>query len=96
MDWVNECSRWYGTQIEVHIEDQAGLDPIAPPKSMILEKARLTDDQKYLQLYLNAAQFLAIPLLDETHTHFIKTGQGTVLQSWDPTAQLVYKVAFQS
>ena len=41
MKWEDQLSRWLGSQIEVHIEDQAGLDPVAPPRTMKLEKFRI-------------------------------------------------------
>lgn len=96
MKWEDQLSRWLGSQIEVHIEDQAGLDPIAPPRTMKLEKFRLSDDQHYVQLYMNEHQFLAIPLRGEEHTRLISSEHGTVLQSSDIEAQLVYKVCFGS
>lgn len=95
MKWEEELSRWYGSQIEVHIEDLAGLDPVAPPKKMTLEKVFLTEDYKHLQIYFNATQFLAIPIQDEQMTQLIDSEQGTILRSSDPSAQLVYTVTFQ-
>ena len=47
MKWEEKLSRWIGTQIEVHIEDQAGLDPVAPPKKMKLEKIHITENTHY-------------------------------------------------
>lgn len=96
MKWEGQLSRWLGSQIEVHIEDQAGLDPIAPPRTMKLEKFRISDDQDYMQLYMNEHQFLTIPLRGEEHTRLISSEHGTVLQSSDIEAQLVYKVRFGS
>ena len=68
MKWEETLSRWLGTQIEVHIEDQAGLDPVAPPKKMKLEKIRISEEQDYMQMYMSEHQFLAIPLRGEEHT----------------------------
>ncbi|WP_054028398.1 hypothetical protein [Bacillus sp. FJAT-28004] len=94
MKWEEKLSRWLGTQIEVHIEDQAGLDPVAPPKKMTLEKIRISDDQGFMQMYLNEHQFLAIPLRGVEFTSLVSSDQGTVLRSVDLSAQLVYKVQF--
>ncbi|KRF04163.1 hypothetical protein ASG89_22560 [Paenibacillus sp. Soil766] len=96
MKWEEKLSRWLGTQIEVHIEDQAGLDPVAPPKIMTLEKIRMSEDQDYMQMYMNEHQFLAIPLRGRELTSLISSEHGTVLQSSDIAAQLVYKVHFGS
>lgn len=94
MNWEERLSSWLGSQIEVHIEDQAGLDPIAPPKRMKFEKVRVTDDQGYLQMYMNEHQFLAIPLRGDELTSLETSEQGAVLRSSDLAAQLVYKVHF--
>lgn len=96
MKWEEKLSRWLGSQIEVHIEDQAGLDPVAPPKKMTLTKVRVSDDQEYVQMYMNDHQFLAIPLRGEEHTNLTSSEQGTILRSSDIAAQLVYKVHFGS
>ncbi|UJF33841.1 hypothetical protein [Paenibacillus hexagrammi] len=93
MKWEEELSCWLGTPIEVHIEDQAGHDPIAPPKKMTLGKIRMTDDN-YLQIYMNEHQFLAIPLKGEEHTSYVTSEEGAVLHASDLEAQLVYKVHF--
>jgi hypothetical protein len=95
MNWEERLAGWVGKPIEVRIEDQAGEDPIAPPKSFILDKVLLTEDHKHLQIYLNAAQFIAIPLIDEENTKLIPSEQGAILQSSDRAAQLVYKIIFQ-
>jgi hypothetical protein len=94
MKWEEKLSRWLGSQIEVHIEDQAGLDPVASPKKMKLEKIRISEDQDYMQMYMNEHQFLAIPLRGEEHTSLISSEHGTILRSADIAAQLVYKVHF--
>lgn len=94
MNWEEKLSRWLGSQIEVHIEDQAGLDPVAPPKKMTLEKIRISDDEGFMQMYLNEHQFLAIPLRGDEFTSLVSSDQGTVLRSADLSAQLVYKVHF--
>ncbi|KRE49769.1 hypothetical protein [Paenibacillus sp. Soil724D2] len=94
MKWEEKLSRWLGTQIEVHIEDQTGLDPIAPPKKMKLEKIRISEDQDFMQMYMSEHQFLAIPLRGEEHTSLISSEHGTILRSADIAAQLVYKVHF--
>jgi len=94
MNWEERLSSWLGSQIEVHIEDQAGLDPVAPPKRMTFEKVRVTDDQGYLQMYMNEHQFLAIPLRGDELTSLETLEQGAVLRSSDLAAQLVYKVHF--
>jgi len=94
MNWEEKLSRWLGSQIEVHIEDQAGLDPIAPPKKMKLEKIRISDDQGFMQMYMNEHQFLAIPLRGDECTSLLSSDLGTVLRSADLSAQLVYKVHF--
>lgn len=96
MKWEETLSQWLGTQIEVHIEDQAGLDPVAPPKKMKLEKIRISEEQDYMQLYMSEHQFLAIPLRGVEHMSLESTAQGTVLRSSDIAAQLVYKVHFGS
>lgn len=96
MKWEEKLSRWLGTQIEVHIEDQAGLDPVAPPKKMKLEKIRISEDQDYIQMYMSEHQFLAIPLRGEELTSLISSEYGSVLRSADIEAQLVYKVHFGS
>ncbi|MGG1519999.1 hypothetical protein ABE504_31730 [Paenibacillus oryzisoli] len=94
MNWKEKLSKWLGSQIEVHIEDQAGLDPVAAPKTMTLEKVLVTDDEAYIQMYMNEHQFLAIPLRGEAYTRLETSDQGTVLRSSDIAAQLVYKVHF--
>lgn len=94
MKWEEKLSRWLGSQIEVHIEDQAGLDPVASPQKMKLEKIRISEGQDYMQMYMNEHQFLAIPLRGEEHTSLISSEHGTILRSADIAAQLVYKVHF--
>ncbi|MEW9701295.1 hypothetical protein [Paenibacillus sp. SI8] len=94
MKWEELLSQWIGSQIEVHIEDQAGLDPLAPPKKMKLEKIRISEDRDYMQMYMNEHQFLAIPLRGEEHTSLIHSENGAILSSSDIPAQLVYKVHF--
>jgi len=94
MRWEEKLSKWIGSQIEVHIEDLAGLDPIAPPKKMTLEKIRVTDDQQYIQIYMNEHQFLAIPLHGEAFTRLETSDQGTLFRSIHTASQLVYKVHF--
>ncbi|KRF44126.1 hypothetical protein [Paenibacillus sp. Soil787] len=96
MKWEEKLSRWLGTQIEVHIEDQAGLDPVAPPQKMKLEKIRISEDQDYVQMYMNEHQFLAVPLRGEELTSLVSTENGAVLRSADLSAELVYKVHFGS
>ncbi|OAS13449.1 hypothetical protein [Paenibacillus oryzisoli] len=95
MKWEETLSKWLGSHIEVHIEDQVGLDPIAPPKKIKLEKIRISEDREYMLMYMNEHQFLAIPLKGE-HTSLTCTEHGTVLRSFDIAAQLVYKVEFGS
>ncbi|OXM87555.1 hypothetical protein [Paenibacillus rigui] len=94
MNWEEKLSRWLGSQVEVHIEDQAGLDPIAPPKRMTLAKISMTEDQSYIKMFMNEHQFLAIPLRGDEWTSFVTSEEGAVLRSSDPSAQLVYKVHF--
>jgi|GEM_PF-1940841 len=94
MKWEEELARWLGSRIEVHIEDQAGLDPVAPPKIMTFEKMRMTDDEAYLQIYMNEHQFLAIPLREEESVRYTVSACGAELASSDSVAQLVYKVHF--
>ncbi|NEW05834.1 hypothetical protein GK047_07355 [Paenibacillus sp. SYP-B3998] len=94
MKWEDKLSRWLGTQIEVNIEDQAGLDPVAPPKKMTLEKISITDNQEYMQIYMNEHQFIAIPLRGDEFTSLVCSDEGSVLRSSDISAQLVYKVHF--
>ncbi|MCS7461522.1 hypothetical protein N0M98_15325 [Paenibacillus doosanensis] len=94
MKWEDKLSQWMGSQIEVHIEDQAGLDPVAPPKKITLEKIKMTDNNEYMQIYMNEHQFLAIPILGEDSTSLVTTDDGAVLCSSDAAAQLVYKVYF--
>lgn len=96
MKWEEQLSKWLGTQIEVHIEDQAGLDPVAPPKKMKLEKIHISKDQDYIQMYMSEHQFLAIPLRGEEYTSLISTEDGALLRSSDILAELVYKVHFGS
>ncbi|MDD9267092.1 hypothetical protein ACFPES_08665 [Paenibacillus sp. GCM10023248] len=94
MKWEERLSRWLGSQIEVHIEDQAGLDPVAPSHKMTLTKIRMSENEDYVQMYMNDHQFLSIPLRGKGHTSLTSTEEGTILRSSDMTAQLVYKVRF--
>ncbi|MBE1445876.1 hypothetical protein [Paenibacillus sp. OAS669] len=94
MKWDEKLSCWIGSQIEVHIEDQAGLDPVAHPKKMTLVKLKMTDNEEYLKIYMNEHQFLAIPIKGEALTSLVTTDHGAVLCSSDLGAQLVYKVHF--
>lgn len=78
---------WVGKLVDIRIEDQLGLDPLAPPKLITLHRVQLIDNDRVLALYMNEFQFLSVPLFAHTHTRL----NGNTFESVDEQARLIYK-----
>ena len=87
MDWERRLDGWVGKLVDIRIEDQLGLDPLAPPKLITLHRVQLIDNDRVLALYMNEFQFLSVPLFMETHTKL----NGNTFESVDERAKLIYK-----
>jgi hypothetical protein len=87
MDWESKLAGWVGKLVDIRIEDQLGLDPLAPPKLITLNRVQLIDNNRVLALYINEFQFLSVPLFAETHTKL----DGNTFESVDEQAKLIYK-----
>lgn len=94
MKWENRLSKYEGSRIQVWIEDLSGEEQ-TKPTYYTLYMAAVTEDQAYMQIYFNAAQFLSIPLFDDSHT-MLESGQaGHCFISHDRKASLRYQVQFE-
>lgn len=87
MNWEEKLARWVGRLVDIRIEDQVGLDPLAPPKLVTLYQVKWVDNNSVLALYINEFQFLSVPLFAETHTRLF----GNTFESVDEQAKLIYK-----
>ncbi len=87
MDWESKLAGWVGKLVDIRIEDQLGLDPLAPPKLITLHRVQLIDNDRVLALYMNEFQFLSVPLFAQTHTRL----NGNTFESVDEQAKLIYK-----
>ena len=83
-----ELEEWVGRFVEVRIVDQAGEDPIAPPRVEMLHRVVLADEGALLKLYFNPQQFMSVPLFGPDAT----TRTARMLRSEDRGAKLVYEV----
>lgn len=89
MDWEQKLAGWVGRLVDIRIEDQVGLDPLAPPKLVTLHQVKLVDNNRVLALYINEFQFLSVPLFADTHTRL----NGDTFESVDEHAKLIYKAS---
>lgn len=87
MDWERRLAGWVGRLVDIRIEDQIGLDPLAPAKLITLHRVQLIDNDRVIALYMNEFQFLSVPLFPETHTRLC----GNTFESVDEGAKLIYK-----
>ncbi|MDF2652421.1 MAG: hypothetical protein K0Q73_8226 [Paenibacillus sp.] len=78
MEWDQLLSKYAGQPIKLWIEDRSGEEQ-TKPKPYSLFKVALADDRKGLQFYLNAAQFLSIPIFDESLTKLEKSASANIL-----------------
>lgn len=88
MDWQNSLANWIGNQVTVTIEDQAGPDPVSPPRSFVLIRLRLTEEKTHLQFFLNDNQFVSVPIFTDGRTRLIEQE----FVSEDVKAKLIYMI----
>lgn len=88
MNWEERLSGWVGRLVDIRIEDQAGEDPVAPPKMVQLHRVESAENGRMLQLYLNEKQFIYVPVFEENYTRLSEK----VFESEDVQAKLIYKV----
>ncbi|WP_248925926.1 hypothetical protein [Paenibacillus hamazuiensis] len=88
MKWKNRLSDWHGRTVEIRIEDKAGQDPIAEPRTCLLHRIEVTPDDRYVQFYISDHQFMAVPVFDQEHTVL----ESDVFESHDTQAKLVYHI----
>ncbi|MWC29895.1 hypothetical protein [Paenibacillus sp. MMS18-CY102] len=86
-----------GKEVEAVIEDLAGHDPVAPPRTFELMRVKLLPEGTHLQCYLNLTQFLSIPVFSDERTRLTLDGpNGTTFVSEDLQGQLRYMLAWKS
>ncbi|EFM12199.1 hypothetical protein PaecuDRAFT_0879 [Paenibacillus curdlanolyticus YK9] len=86
-----------GRMVEVCIEDLAGRDPVAPPRTFELLRVKLLPEGTHLQCYLNVTQFLSIPVFGDERTKLTLDGpSGTTFVSEDSHGQLRYTMFWKS
>ncbi|WP_281933409.1 hypothetical protein [Paenibacillus tyrfis] len=94
MEWDMMLSKYKGSRITVWIEDLSGEEQ-TQPKPFTLFKTALTEDRAYLKFYFNAAQFLSVPLFDESLTRLERSQARNCFVSHDPHANLCYHIYFE-
>lgn len=95
MDWELRLRVYNGKEMEVIIEDLAGIDPLAPPTTRTLHHVHVNDEQTHVQFYFNEIQFLAIPIYDDGRTFMEESDAETTFISHDDNAKLIYKLCFR-
>lgn len=93
MEWEKQLSKYEGSPIKVWIEDRSGEEQ-TEPKSFTLYKVQKSDDEEYIQFYLNPTQFLSVPIFDDNHTRIEKSNAEECFVSHDSHAKLLYWVYF--
>jgi hypothetical protein len=93
MDWETRLRQYEGSPIRIWIEDRSGEEQ-TKPKPYTLYRVQQSKDPEALQFYLNANQFLTIPLFDETRTRIEEGPVTTAFVSEDHQAKLLYWVHF--
>jgi len=94
MEWEKELSTYLGCPIEVWIEDHSGEEQTKPKQYSSLFRIKISDDPKYLQFYLNPAQFLSVPIFDENLTKLVKSDGRYHFVSHDLKGKLTYWIFF--
>ncbi|MUT67974.1 hypothetical protein [Paenibacillus sp. NEAU-GSW1] len=95
MDWEKGLSAYLGRPIEVWIEDHSGEEQTKPKPYPSLFKAKVSEDRKFVQLYLQPTQFLAVPVFDDNATKLEQSGGGRpYFVSHDLEGKLTYWVYF--
>jgi hypothetical protein len=94
MDWERLLSVYAGSPIKVWIEDRSGEEQ-TQPKPFTLFKVKQTDDQRHLQFFINATQFLSVPIIDDELTKLEQSPAGACFVSHDLQAKLHYWVYFE-
>ncbi|MCM3273748.1 hypothetical protein [Paenibacillus elgii] len=94
MEWEAMLSKYEGCRIIVWIEDLSGEEQ-TQPKPFTLFKTTLTEDRAYLKFYINAAQFLSVPLFDDSLTKLENNQARDCFVSHDPKANLRYHIYFE-
>ncbi|RAP76534.1 hypothetical protein [Paenibacillus montanisoli] len=87
MDWEEALAGWIGRLVEIRIEDQLDLDPLAPPKLITLHQVKYANNRKELCFYLNENQFLSVPLFLEPNTQLLSN----TFESVDERSKLIYR-----
>lgn len=87
--WERKLAGYAGKPIQVWIEDRSGEEQ-TKPKPYTLYKVQTTADGKHLQFYLNASQFISVPIFEEGQTLLERTSEGERFVSHDFDAKLHY------
>ncbi|MEX2460240.1 MAG: hypothetical protein WD469_02875 [Paenibacillaceae bacterium] len=93
MNWEQRLSQYEGSPIQIWIEDRSGEEQ-TKPKPYTLYKIKLSEDQDYLQFYIQPTQFLTVPLFDKTLTKLEEGETESSFVSHDVHAKLLYWVYF--
>jgi hypothetical protein len=94
MDWEKQLLQYEGRPIKVWIEDRSGEEQ-TQPKHFTLYKVQKSDDQAYIQFYLNSTQFLSVPIFAGKQTKMEKSDSEECFVSYDLHTKLLYWVYFE-
>lgn len=94
MEWEKRLSKYEGNRIKIWIEDLSGEEQ-TQPQYYSLFKTVVTDDLDYLKFYLNADQFLSVPVFDDSLTKLESSAAGDCFVSHDLRASLRYHIQFE-
>ncbi len=96
MDFEAAIKPFCGKAVEVHIEDLAGQDPIAPPRTFELLRVKMVPEGTHLKCYMNLTQHISIPVFTMDCTRLEINGlNGTRFISEDHKSQLVYTLVWK-
>jgi hypothetical protein len=93
LDWEKRLRQYEGSPIQIWIEDRSGEEQ-TKPKPFTLYRVQQSKDSESLQFYLNADQFLTIPLFDDMRTRIEEGQASAAFVSEDHHAKLLYWVYF--